>query len=139
MDLSGEDVGRIVGVVMVGTPEEMVANVYGSASLSSEELELSLAAIDRLRAPEGTEDIIEVLDAGYQEPFWLLILSLPWCEAGDGRFQPLLLAPEDGVMKIAGVVLPWNGILDRFQQDEIKNAGRLTAWWASKLEQLKTS
>jgi hypothetical protein len=136
MNLAQDAVDAILQKLSHGTEDDLWELLYGNARFSRSQLAVPLNLLGQLRSPTaGTA--IRVLDAGYQEPFWMLILSIPWLS--NGRFRPLLIAHEDGVPKLAGMVLPWNEIIPTFTQEQMANATRCAVWWTIKLKELTGS
>lgn len=139
MDLSGEEVKHILETLQNGNREDVAALLYGNNLLSDTEYKGPISLLEKLHAP-ASESAISVVEAGYQEPFWMLILNIPWLNSERaGPFHPLLLAHQDAVPKVAGFVLPWNEINHLFTQHQITATQRLTVWWASWLRKRQES
>ena len=139
MDLSGEQVQHIVETLSNGNADDVGDLIYGNHALTETQRKIPLGLLEKLRAP-NVELVVSVAEAGYQEPFWLLILNVPWLNSDRaGSFHPLLLAHEDAIPKVAGFVLPWNEIIPMFTQEQMAAAQRLTVWWATWLQKQQES
>ena len=133
MDLSQSQVATLISTLSHGTDDDLWGILYGSGGLSRDQLAAPLRLLGQFRSPT-MDQTIEVLDAGYQEPFWMLILSVPWLK--NGSYRPLLICHDQGVPKLAGLVLPWNEIIPTFNELQMSNANRLAVWWTIKLKEL---
>ncbi len=136
MEMSQAEVETILEKLTHGTDDDLWEIVYGNGRYSRSQLAVPLKLLSQFHAPDRRSSIV-LLDAGYQEPFWILILSLPW--RTDGCLRPLMIAHEDGVPRLVGMVLPWNEVIPEFNQQQMTNAQRCAVWWTIKLKELTGS
>jgi hypothetical protein len=130
MDLSGDELKHIIHTVAYGSTDELFEVVYGNDVLTKEQLRIPLGLLSELHDPTS-ESAISIAEARYQDPFWMLILQVPWLNHKfAGPYTPLLLAYHGGSQKVAGKVLPWNEISSMFTKDQKDAAVCLTKWWA---------
>ena len=137
MDMSGDEVRRIVETLAYGDRDEISALIYGRETLTDSQLNAPLSILSELHDPTN-ESAISVAEPGYQEPFWMLILNVPWLNHPRAKtYTPLLLAHEDGIPKVAGKVMPWNEISHMFTKQQHDASTRLVTWWALFLKKLQ--
>jgi hypothetical protein len=128
--LKGEQIKHIVETLAYEEPDVIAPILFGNDSLTHLQRTIPLRLLEQLHAP-NREMAISVEVAGYQGPFWMLILNVPWLHSDRaGSFHPLLLAHQGTTPKVAGFVLPWNEITPMFSEDQLTGAHRLAAWWA---------
>jgi len=134
VNISGEQVKHIVETLAYGAPTDIVQIIYGNDSLTDIQLKVPLDLLTQLHAPSN-DMAISVPEAGFQDPFWMLILNVPWLDSErSGSFHPLLLAHQDSEPKVAGFVLPWNEIRSMLNDDQMVGSQNLVTWWATWLQ-----
>jgi len=139
MNLSGKEVKHIVETLAYGHMDDVYELMYGNDVLAKEQLNLPLQIIGALHDPTG-ESAISIAEARYQDPFWMLILQVPWLnQERTGPYYPVLLAHQDVRHKVAGIVMPWNEISSKFTEAHRDAATRLTTWWAMWLKKHQPS
>ncbi|HET6325965.1 MAG TPA: hypothetical protein VFG04_14910 [Planctomycetaceae bacterium] len=130
MNLTPDDQKALFGTLARGSDAQVASLIYGGARLTDDERGVPLALLARLRLSD-IDTAVRVLDAGYQDPFWLLVLLLR-----TRQLHPLLIVHEDGAPKLAGFVLPWNEIIPQFSEQQLAGANRLVVWWSQRLREL---
>lgn len=61
--------------------------------------------------------------------FVLLIVVASWKDDIEANFTPLIVTPKNGQVKIAGVVLPFSGLMAKLKGDVCSQIGELSAAW----------
>ncbi len=61
--------------------------------------------------------------------FILLIVVASWQDDVEDNFVPLIVTPQNGQVKIAGIVLPFDGLMTKLKGDVCSQIGELSAAW----------
>lgn len=130
----------LLNILAYGDDAAVTSTVYDAESLTDAAIQIPLALLRTLRAPEpGLR--LEVVERHQSGRFELLILRLPWKtnprEPGSG-LHPLLIADQAGTPRAVGFVLPWNEIVQSLES-ELNSVTSLSVMWIQRLAALRAA
>ncbi len=114
-----------------GSDGEINSFIYRGEILSDGERQACVNGITfHCRAPNEDGRLIEKSrQLSSSGEFILLIVVASWQDDVEDNFVPLIVTAQNGQVKIAGIVLPFDGLMTKLKGNVCSQIGELSAAW----------